>query len=153
VRPRPEADGRKPVAGEPPYTLPVLRHLLAIAFALAAISAWVPNYGRALTDRKALRAEVDPFPRDYRKFVEVLATKAHARETVLIVLAEPNAPPYFVAINALAGRRVIPANAKTGKAMDRAGEADLVAVWPESLGIPPPFREVEQFHGGVIARR
>lgn len=131
----------------------IRRILVAVAFAIAAVSAWVPNYGRAVTDRAALRKDVDPFAPEYRRFLKVLRNKATPGETVLVVLDQPNAPPYFLAINALAGRRVIPANAKTGKAMDRAGEADLVAVWPDTLVIPASFREVERFHGGVIARR
>ena len=127
--------------------------IVAAALALAAASAWQPSLGRAVADRKALRAEVDPFDAEYRRFVKVLRTKVAPNETVVVILDQPNAPPYFLAIGALAGRRVIPANAVSGKGMDRVAEADLVAVWPASLHLPASFREVERFHGGVIARR
>lgn len=125
-----------------------------VALAVAAASAWEPRYARAIADRAELRAELDPILKpEYRLFVKELTVKARPGEVVAMVSDAPNAPRYVLVMHALVSHRVIAANAATGKSMDRLGEADLVAVWPASLGVPAPFREVERFYGGVIARR
>ncbi|HEX7152033.1 MAG TPA: hypothetical protein VF618_11145 [Thermoanaerobaculia bacterium] len=127
--------------------------VVACAFVVAALSARVADYEAAIVDRQALRLKVDPWDPAYRRFVAELPRMTAKGETVAVVLSAARAPVYFHAIKVLAGRQVISINGATGKAMERAGEADLVAVWPETLGVPAPFREVARLHGGIVARR
>ncbi|HEX9986456.1 MAG TPA: hypothetical protein VGF69_24570 [Thermoanaerobaculia bacterium] len=127
--------------------------VVACAFVVAAGSAFVPDYWAAVADRRALRTKVDHFSPEFRRFVHKLPGKTRRGETVAVVLSAPHAPPYFHAMKNLAGRTVLLANGETGKDMQRVPEADVVAVWPDTLGVPAPFHETERFDGGVIARR